>query len=98
MKEMKKLILMISAVSGIAAANAQSVELGNQSYYYERYQSSETNFHKTIAQQPNNAEAWYGLTRAYLAQEEIKKITWDKAARKLKHIYHELTIRQQTSA
>lgn len=72
MKEMKKLILMISAVSGIAAANAQSVELGNQSYYYERYQSSETNFHKTIAQQPNNAEAWYGLTRAYLAQEEIK--------------------------
>jgi glycogen(starch) synthase len=32
------------------------------------------------------------------AQEEIKKITWDKAARKLKHIYHELTTRQQTSA
>lgn len=32
------------------------------------------------------------------AQEEIKKITWDKAARKLKHIYHEFTTSQQTSA
>ncbi len=32
------------------------------------------------------------------AQEEIKKITWDKAARKLKHIYHDVTTRQQTSA
>lgn len=32
------------------------------------------------------------------AQEEIKKITWDKAARKLKYIYHEFTTRQQASA
>jgi glycogen(starch) synthase len=32
------------------------------------------------------------------AQEEIKKITWDKAARKLKHIYHELTTMQQPGA
>jgi glycogen(starch) synthase len=38
------------------------------------------------------------LTLQKNAQEEIKKITWDKAARKLKHIYHELSTRQQTSA
>ena len=67
---MKKILLSISLMTGAAALHAQSVETANQFYYYERYQSSENGFHTLLKQEPGNAEAWYGLTRAYLAQDE----------------------------
>ncbi len=69
----------MSFLMGGLLLQAQSVETGNQLYYYERYQSSENHFHTVLAQQPANAEAWYGLTKAYLAQKK-----WDKAADSLR--------------
>ena len=70
---MKKILLSVSLMTGAVALHAQSVETANQLYYYERYQSSENNFHTILKQQPANAEAWYGLTRAYLLQKETDK-------------------------
>lgn len=50
-------------------ATAQSVEEGNRSLYYERYQSATNNF-KPLWEQQANPEALYGLTVALLAQEQ----------------------------
>jgi tetratricopeptide (TPR) repeat protein len=70
---MKKILLSISLMTGAVALHAQSVETANQLHYYERYQSAENNFHTILKQQPTNAQAWYGLTRAYLLQKETDK-------------------------
>ena len=70
---MKKLLLSIPFVAGAVALHAQSLETANQLLYYERYQSSVTNFHTLLNQQPANAEAWYGLTKAYLLQKKGAK-------------------------
>lgn len=70
---MKSILLFTSLFMAAEALNAQSVQEGNQFYYYERYQSAENSFHNVLKQQPDNAQAWYGLTAAYLAEDKLAK-------------------------
>jgi len=70
---MKTILFSIGLSMGAVALHAQSPQTGEQLYYYERYQSAEDAFHKTLSQQPDNAQAWYGLTEAYLMQGEVNK-------------------------
>lgn len=71
---MKKLVLSNVLIFAIAVAGAQSLEQANQHLYYERYASAEDAFHKVLSSDPNNAEAWNGLTEAYLLQNEVDKL------------------------
>lgn len=66
---MKKISLTTLAL-GIGLLQAQSFEQGQEHIYYERYNSAEAAFHQVLTQDANNAEAWYGLTEAYLLQDE----------------------------
>lgn len=52
---------------------AQSVADGNKRLYYQRYQSAVNSFEQVTGQQPENGEAWLGLTNAYLAQDAPEK-------------------------
>jgi tetratricopeptide (TPR) repeat protein len=68
---MKKLLLFTLFSIAVLFLNAQSIQEGNKQLYYERYQSAETTFQQLLKQNTNNAEAWYGLTKAYLLQKEF---------------------------
>ncbi|HEY0354906.1 MAG TPA: tetratricopeptide repeat protein, partial [Flavisolibacter sp.] len=65
---MKKLFIGSGLLLMFSFAGSQSTEQANQYLYYERYQSAENNFHTLLKTQPENAEAWYGLTRTYVLQ------------------------------
>jgi tetratricopeptide (TPR) repeat protein len=67
---MKKFILFLTFLTGVVGLKAQSVEQGKQQLYYERYQSAENTFQQVLKQNPSDAEAWYGLTKAYIQQEK----------------------------
>lgn len=67
---MKKIILSASLIVSATALFAQSLETAGRQMYYERYQSAEQSYHTILNQQPNNAQAWYGLTTAYLMQNQ----------------------------
>lgn len=56
-----------------AGIQAQSVEDGNRSLYYQRYHSAVNTFEQVLGQQPENGVAWLGLTTAYLAQNAPAK-------------------------
>jgi tetratricopeptide (TPR) repeat protein len=70
---MKKAIISLNFIFGAVALYAQSPEQGFQQLYYERYQSAENTFQQVLKQNPNNAEAWLGLTRAYVLQDQPAK-------------------------
>lgn len=70
---MKKIVLPITVLFACAALQAQSVADGNKQLYYERYGSAAQTFNQIVQQQPDNAAAWYGLTHAYLLQNEAGK-------------------------
>ncbi|HET7898017.1 MAG TPA: tetratricopeptide repeat protein, partial [Flavisolibacter sp.] len=67
---MKKLILIFTFLSGVAVLKAQSVDQGKQQLYYERSQSAQNTFQQVLAKNPSEAEAWYGLAKAYLLQNK----------------------------
>ena len=65
---MKKLLLFFPFLAGALALKAQTLEQGKQQLYYERYRSAENTFQQVVKQHADNAEAWFGLTKAYLLQ------------------------------
>ncbi|MGB8192084.1 MAG: tetratricopeptide repeat protein, partial [Chitinophagaceae bacterium] len=67
---MKNIFALLIIISGVASLHAQSLQQGNQYLYYERYQSAENSFHQALKQNPQDASAWHGLTKAYISQEE----------------------------
>jgi tetratricopeptide (TPR) repeat protein len=69
---MKKLFFIVGLVTVAASMSAQSVEKANEYLYYERFNSAEKDFQSVLANDPNNDEAWYGLTRAYVLQNQTK--------------------------
>jgi tetratricopeptide (TPR) repeat protein len=71
---MKKLIFSNVLILAVTVVGAQSLEQANQHLYYERYASAENAFHQVLNSNPNNAEAWVGLTEAYLLQNEVDKL------------------------
>src|SRR6476620_4430697 len=69
---MKKISTTFILTLTIAAAGAQTVAAGNSQLYYERYGSAHQSFSQVLQQQPEDAGAWYGLSRAFLLQDESK--------------------------
>ncbi len=70
---MKTILFFTTLITGVSVLQAQSLEQGNQQLYYHRYQTAENTFHQFLKQDPNNASAWYDLTKAYLLQDQLDK-------------------------
>lgn len=70
---MKPLLFITILSAAWMVTQAQSVEEANRYLYYNRYQTAEKIFHQVLDQHPDNAEAWYGLTKLYLLQHKIDK-------------------------
>lgn len=70
---MKKIILTLTATVSLLIVSAQNIGQGYQQLYYERYQSAANTFNTILQQQPNNAEALYGLVKAAILQDDIDK-------------------------
>ena len=70
---MIKLVFITGLVTVFSSAYGQSVEKASEFLYYERYTTAENEFHSILKNDPENDEAWYGLTRTYALQGEIKK-------------------------
>lgn len=68
---MKKIIITTVFLSATALLHAQAD--GNRFLYYDRFTSAENTFHQLLQQQPDNAGAWLGLTKAYMGQSEYRK-------------------------
>src|SRR5581483_7436422 len=63
---MKKAILLLLGAALSRQALPQSIQDAQHFIYYERYKSAENTLHQLIQTNPNNAEAWYWLSQAYL--------------------------------
>lgn len=71
---MKQIFFLMALTSGCIVLQAQSLEQGNQHLYYERYESAENSFHQVLKNDPNNQEAWVGLTQAYVLQDDVNSL------------------------
>ncbi|MBD0288717.1 MAG: tetratricopeptide repeat protein [Flavisolibacter sp.] len=70
---MKKIILSGFLLVCFAVVQAQSVEQGIKQIYYGRYQSAANTLKAVVQQNPNDAEAWYWLTNAFLQQDAVEE-------------------------
>ncbi|MBD0378339.1 MAG: tetratricopeptide repeat protein, partial [Flavisolibacter sp.] len=70
---MKKILLSGFLLVCFAVVQAQSVEQGIKQIYYGRYQSAANTLKAVVQQNPNDAEAWYWLTNAYLQQDAVEE-------------------------
>lgn len=70
---MKNIFALLIITFGAASLHAQSLEQANQYLYHERYQSAEKAFHQILKQNPEDASAWYGLTKAYISQDKLNE-------------------------
>jgi tetratricopeptide (TPR) repeat protein len=70
---MKRILFLFSCLSGALALSAQSVEQAAQEIYYERYQTAENTLHQYLQKDPNNASAWYYLTKDYILENKLNK-------------------------
>ena len=70
---MKRIVFLAGLLPICAGLFAQSLKQGQDHYFYERYNSSETFFHEELKKDPSNAEAWYWLVQSYVVQNELKK-------------------------
>ena len=71
---MKQIIFLFILNLGYSVLQAQSLEQGNQHLYYERYESAENSFHQVLKNDPENEEAWVGLTQAYMLQNDVNNL------------------------
>ena len=71
---MKQIIFLFILNLGFIVLQAQSLEQGNQHLYYERYESAENSFHQVLKNDPENEEAWVGLTQAYMLQNDVNNL------------------------
>ena len=67
---MKKLGLLVALTTTVVVLNAQTIDEGNKQIYYERYNSAEKTFGQLVKADPANAEAWFGLTKAYILDDK----------------------------
>jgi tetratricopeptide (TPR) repeat protein len=71
---MKKIFLLTGGLLFTTVMMAQSVQDATGLIYHERYQSAKATLQKVLQADPNNAEAWYRLSQAYLPLKENKKL------------------------
>ena len=65
--------IMISAIFSTTIFS-QSTQEATKLIYHERYNSAENMLHTILEAGPDNEEAWYLLTKAYLGQNKVKAI------------------------
>lgn len=70
---MKKIILSSVFIASFSMLYSQTTEQAKQLLYYKKYQSAEKSFYSVVQENPNDAEAWYGLVFSILHQNEIAK-------------------------
>lgn len=70
---MKRIIILTILILGHTLLPAQSVEEANRQLFYERYQSAENSFHQVLKTDPGNAQAWCGLSKAYILQAKVNQ-------------------------
>lgn len=70
---MKRMLLLFALLPGFTVVFAQSIDAGKQHYYYERYKSAENFFHTYLSTHPQEAEAWFWLTKSYFVQDNSSK-------------------------
>lgn len=71
---MKKTFFLLGGLCASMSLAAQNVQDATQLIYHERYQSAKAVLHKVLQADPNNAEAWYQLSQAYLPLKETKQL------------------------
>lgn len=71
---MKTKLILIGGLLSSTVMVAQSVQDATQLIYHERYQSAKATLQKTLQADPNNAEAWYRLSQAYLPLKENQQL------------------------
>lgn len=69
----KRIIYLFLLLAFYSSVSGQSPAEGAAHYYNQRYIAAEDYFHRSLAQRPDDASAWYWLTRSYLQQDELKK-------------------------
>jgi tetratricopeptide (TPR) repeat protein len=70
---MKKLCFFTFLLFSFSVLMAQSADEGKQHLYYERYNSAANTFQAVVEKDPKNEDAWYGLAKAWIAQDEVQK-------------------------
>ncbi len=63
-------IFILLSLMGIPAAICQNIEAARKYIYQERYNSAISELGNLLKENPNNPEAWYLLTDAYLATDK----------------------------
>jgi len=66
-----KIGLMALALLVLNTAFAQTIELGKQQVYYERYKSAQETFQKLVAANPNDDAAIYWLGQAMILPDDV---------------------------
>ncbi|MDR3712295.1 MAG: tetratricopeptide repeat protein [Puia sp.] len=71
---MKKLLIILSGLTIVLQGRSQSMAEVQKLAYYERYDTAAGILQNLVKANPNNAEAWWLMTQAYLHQGKIKAI------------------------
>jgi tetratricopeptide (TPR) repeat protein len=66
-----KIGLMVFALLVLNSAFAQTIEIGKQQVYYERYKSAKETFQKLVAVNPNDDVAIYWLGQAMILPDDV---------------------------
>jgi len=82
---MLKTNLVLAGILFYFIASAQALEDAKSLLYHERYQSAASALHHLLAKEPENEQAWYLLTTAYLQQGKVTEVkdTLQKATAKV---------------
>jgi tetratricopeptide (TPR) repeat protein len=70
---LKRIIYLSLLLAFYLSVSGQSPAEGAAHYYNQRYIAAEDYFHRSLAQRPDDASAWYWLTRSYLQQDQVKE-------------------------
>lgn len=62
-------VLAVTAITGLTKAQLPEAK---KLFSYERYNSAAANLRQTLEQTPNNAEAWFWLSRTQLAKDSLQ--------------------------
>ncbi len=68
---MKRIILTIAMGMCATVLVAQDLQSIKKNIYYRRYPTAVTQLHQYLDKNPNNAEAWYLLTKTYLLNDRL---------------------------
>jgi len=71
---MKKVFFAGAILFLMGGLKAQSLADARKLLYYERYDGAARQLHALLKADPNNSEAWWLLTQAYLHKHQLQRI------------------------